>query len=279
MENKNFEEIELYKGEIKLKFFPETHIYMMNGKRCKSPSGAIGIIDKSKVLMNWAADLIGDFFETRLGQVLTLEMVMEGIDQPNAVKKEAAGIGTEAHSWIEQYVSGKKPPMPEKEGAAKAITGFLEWVKSNKVKFLASEKLVYSKKHGYAGTLDAIATVGSEKKPYIIDYKVSNGLYPGVALQTAAYQFAESEESGTKYAGRWAIRLSKETEEEYNTRQEKKLSKYMRKNDGRTYEISPFKPFEARLLTNYERDLNLFVLALKLAKDYGELDREFFNAR
>ncbi len=278
-ETKNYQEISLYKGEVKLKFFPLTHIYMMNGKRCKSPTGAINIIDKWKQLSGWAFGLIEDFLLTYEGHPITPEMIEEAIEQPNKVKTEAAGIGTEAHDWIEQFIKGNKPPMPEREGAAKAVAAFLDWTKEHKIKFIASEKLVYSKKYGYAGTLDGIAKVGSEKLPYIIDYKVSKGLYPGVAMQTAAYQYADMEESGTKYAGRFAIRLTKETEEEYNLREEKKLAKYMKKNPGKSYEIAPWKPFEARLLTNYERDIEIFLLALNLSTKFGELDREFFAAR
>ena len=277
MQNTNYEEKVLYGGKIILKFFPLTHIYMCNGVRCKSPTGAIGIIDKSRVLMAWASELIGDFLREKNGQSLTNELIDEAISQPTTFKKEAANTGTIAHKWIEDYIKGENPDMPENEGSAKAVMGFLDWVKKSKVKFVASEKLVYSKKYGYAGTLDGIAKIGSEKKPFIIDYKVSKGLYPGVALQTAAYQFADAEESGTEYAGRVAIRLSKETEEEYNLREEKKLSKYMEKT-GKSYEIKPFQPFEARLMTNYERDLKLFILALQLSTGYQELDREFFNA-
>jgi hypothetical protein len=279
MENKEFQIIELYKGQVSLKFFPVTHIYMRNGKRCKSPSGAIGIIDKSKFLMIWQKEMIGDVLREKVGQKLTDEIIDQAIETPENTKDEAIGIGKEAHKWIEKFIKGDKPPMPETEGAAKAVAGFLDWVKQHKVKFTASEKLVYSKKFDFAGTLDAVAMIGNEKKPYIIDYKVSNGLYAGVALQTAAYQLAESEESGTKYAGRWAIRLSKETEEEYNIRQEKKLAKYMKKNDGKTYEIKPWAAFEARLMGDYDRDANLFKLALKLSMEYTPLDREFFNAR
>lgn len=276
---KNYEEISLYKGKVILKFFPATHIYMMNGKRCKSPTGAIGIIDKSKQLIPWALDMAGEFLQLKTGQVLTLEMIEEALEQHTIKKAEAANIGTEAHEWIEKYIKGLRPEMPEHEGAAKAVAGFLDWVKQHKVKFIASEKLVYSMKHGYAGTCDGIALIGKEQKPYIIDYKVSKGLYPGVAMQTAAYQLAETEESGTEYAGRWAIRLSKETEEEYNIREEKRLAKYMRKNPGKSYEIKPWVPFEARLLTNFERDSKIFLKALELSTVYQDLDREFFLGR
>ena len=50
--------------------------------------------------------------------------------------------------------------------------------------------------------------------------------FPGIAFnshimdQTAAYRAADTEESGTEYEGRWALRLSKETEDEYYERQE-----------------------------------------------------------
>lgn len=274
---KEYEEISLYKGTVMLKFFPKTHIYMMNGKRCKSPTGAIGIIDKSRVLCKWAVEMAEEFLLPFVGQKLTSEMIDGAIDNYNQVKTQAASIGTEAHEWIHKFIAGDKPEMPEHEGAAKAVAGFLDWVKEHKVKFVASEKLVYSKKYNYAGTLDGIAKI--DGKLYIIDYKVSKGLYAGVAMQTAAYQLAESEESGTKYEGRWAIRLSKETEEEYNLREEKKLAKYMRKNPGKTYDITPWTPFEARLLKNYERDAEIFLKALDLSMVYYDLDREFFPGK
>lgn len=275
----NYIEVKLYKGTITLRFFPETHIYMKSGIRCSSPTGAIGIIDKSKQLVPWAGEMIENFLMNNVGKKLTEELIEQAIEQPGLVKREAANIGTAAHEWIEKFVKGEKPPMPEKDGSILAVSNFLNWVKEHKIKFISAEKLVYSKKYNYAGTVDAIATVTGEKKPYIIDYKVSNGLYPSVALQTAAYQFADAEESGTEFAGRWVIRLSKETEEEYNIRQEKKLARYMKKSGGKTYDITPYKAFEARLMTNYERDVKVFKQALDLSLGYREIDREFFNQR
>ena len=278
MTNSDFIERELYKGTVKVKFFPQSHVYMVNGKRASSPTGAIGIIDKSRVLMGWQKGEIQDCLMLSIGKPVTVEMIDFAIEAADRKKEGAADIGTEAHNWMEDFVKGKNPAMPKLKGAKQAVMSFLDWMDQHKVKFTHSEKLVYSKKYNYVGTCDAIAKVGNEKLPYIIDYKVSNGLYPGVALQTAAYQNAETEESGQQYAGRWALRFAKETEEEYMVTQEKKLKKYLKNNPGKgPYEIPEYKAFEFRLLTDYERDLDCFTTALALKTKYDPIDKEFFN--
>ena len=276
-------ETTLYGGKVKIKFFPETHIYYVNGKRRGSVTGALGVIDKSRALIPWAIDLYAEFLRDKLGQPLTEEIIMAGTEVWSIKKTEAATIGTTAHDWIEQFVKGNKPDMPDDKNVIQAINGFMNWVEDHKVKFLMSEQVVYSKKHDYIGTMDAVATLQGGRKRYMIDYKVSNGLYPAVAYQTAAYLKADEEESGREYAGRWAIRLSKETEEEYMARQEKKLTNYLRKNtEKKPYQIKPYMAFEARFLDEgelkIERDFKAFLHALNLYQIHAGVDREFFNA-
>ncbi len=275
-------ETTLYKGKIKIKFFPESHIYYVNGKRRGSVTGALGVIDKSRALLPWAIGLYSDHLRENLGQKITEELISIGEEMYNVRKTAAADIGTAAHAWIEEFVRGDKPSMPEDKNVIQAINGFMEWVEEHKVKFLLSEQLVYSKKHDYIGTMDATATFNGGRKKFVVDYKVSNGLYPAVAYQTAGYLKADEEESGRKYEGRWAIRLSKETEEEYMIRQEKKLAKWCRKNPQKSaYRITPYVPFEARLLdddaSKIDRDFKGFIHALNLSRIHAEVDREFFN--
>ncbi len=274
--------IKLYKGEVEIKFFTESHIYMVNGVRAGSVTGAIGIIDKSRALVPWAVDLCGDFLVPLIGKKLTEEMIDEALDQHNIKKEAAANIGTTTHEWIENFVKGQDPEMPRDKNVLQAVTAFLRWVEEHQIKFVESEKLVYSKKYGYVGTMDAIATMGGKKKKFLIDYKVSNGLYPGVAYQTAAYLMADKEEAGTEYEGRWAIRLSKESEEEYYQRQEKKLNKWLKKNPGKSpYKITPYTPFEARYLDDNAEDLGCefkgFVHALELSRIHALTDKKFFS--
>lgn len=277
-------ESKLYGGKVVIKFFPESHIYYVNGKRKGSVTGALNIIDKSKALIPWALGLYSDFLRGKIGQKICEEFIAEGENMHTVRKSEAAGIGTAAHDWIERYTKGEKPDMPDDKNVLQAVSGFLNWVDDNKIKFLESEKVVYSKKHDYIGTLDAIATMNGGRKKYLIDYKASNGLYPGVALQTAAYWKADEEEAGTEFAGRWAIRLAKETEEEYMVRQEKKLNDYLRKYpDKSPYQIPPYMAFEAKNLDDgilkIDRDYKAFLHALQLAEIHYEIDREFFPGR
>lgn len=274
----------LYNGKVEIKFFPDSHIYFINGKRKGSVTGALGIIDKSRALIPWAVDMYSDYLRERIGMKIDEEIINAGEEQWNIKKAEAAGIGVASHSWIEKFVKGQKPEMPEDKNVLQAITGFLNWIDDHKVKFIESEKLVYSKKHDYVGCMDATATFNGKRKKFVIDYKVSNGLYPGVALQTAAYLMADTEESGTEYEGRWAIRLSKETESEYMERMEKKQAKWCRKNPGKKpYDISPYMPFEARYLDDgfrkVERDYEAFVKATELSNIYRQIDQEFFDNR
>lgn len=276
----DFKLIKLYGGKVEIKFFPKTHVYMVNGVRASSVTGAINVIDKSQALIPWAVGLCGDFLYPLVGSKLTEEMIDEALEQHTIRKKEAANIGTKTHEWIEQFVTGKYPDMPEDKNILKAVTGFLQWVEENKIKFVDSEKLVYSKKYAYVGTMDAIATMNGKGKRFLIDYKVSNGLYPGVAYQTAAYLKADEEESGAVYEGRWAIRLSKETEEEYYARQEKRLNKWLKKNpDKAPYPVANYVPFEAKYLDsdpeNLGNDIEGFVCAVKLSKIHRLTDARF----
>jgi len=279
----------LYKGKIEVKFLgptedkPNRHMYYVNGKRKKSVTGALGIIDKSRQLQYWAVGLYSDHLAENIGKKITGDIIFKGENLYTEKKREAANIGKDAHDWIEKYVKGEDPGMPEDNKVARAVTGFFEWAEENKVKFLASEKFIYSKKHDYAGLLDAIVTMNGKRGKFLVDYKASNGLYASVAYQTAAYQKADEEESNIKYAGRWALRLAKETEEEYMVTQEKKLKKYEKKNPGKSYGITPYVPFEAKFLDGPEikvdRDFKAFLAALKLNTINSEVDREFFKGR
>lgn len=276
--------VNLYDGKVTIKAYlkGERHSYWKDGKRIKSVTGAYAILDKSRALMPWAVEMSMKYLGQFVGQPLTMDMLWDAEGQHEAVKAEAANVGKAAHSWIEQYVKGMKPEMPEDPNVAQAVSGFLSWVKEKSVKFMDAEKLVYSKKHNYVGMMDATATLGGMRGKFVIDYKVSNGLYSQVAYQTAAYQKADEEESGVEYGGRWAIRLSKETKAEYEARMEEKMKKYLRKNpDKEPYEIAPYQPFEARFLSpqTVERDFKVHLLCMELSTAHGEVDAEFFPGK
>ena len=89
------------------------------------------------------------------------------------------------------------------------VNAFLDFVNTHQVKFFESEKKVYSRKHGYTGTLDAEGIIDNQL--CIIDFKTSNGIYDEYRFQVAAYLEARKEETGNKYGAYWIARFGKET--------------------------------------------------------------------
>jgi hypothetical protein len=264
-------EFELYKGKVKGKFLgptdekPKRHMYYVGGKRKTGVTTYCGIKDKSPGLIIWATELYRNYLLDALKDGITEEHIFTGSTIHEERKAEAAAVGDEVHKWVEQYIKGEKPDMPERREAQIGVTAFLEWETENKVKFISSERVVYSKKHDYIGKMDIEAKVNG--KLCLLDIKTSSGMYNEFYMQTAAYVKADEEESGKKYAGRWLIRLAKETEKEYEARMVLKNQNRVRR--GRDpIQYPPYKVFEAKFLDedpkNMDRDFKGFLAAKAL---------------
>jgi hypothetical protein len=100
-----------------------------------------------------------------------------------------------------------------------------EWMQNHNVRWLHTERKIYSKEYNYSGTLDGDALIDScndrfckgcrgrvfKDRRAITDWKSSNQLSDEYAYQTAAYQFAHIEEFPDLYIpDRWIMRLGKE---------------------------------------------------------------------
>lgn len=275
-------EFELYKGRVKGKLYEDNHAYWMSidGGKMTRKSGIttiLGIKDKSKALGGWYQQLTADYLLKLLKSKVKLdeEKALECAIQNELQTKGAADIGKLAHSWIEVYIKNKMgvkgmeiPPMPEVKEAIQGVNGFLEWEGGlKKVKYHGSELLVYSMKHDIMGCMDLDFSVNGMR--CVGDFKTSNGLYNTVRVQTLFYKNAKEEELGEEiYKGRWAIRLSKHSEEEYYAKEERKkeLKKYLNKALGREYKDYPtevYQAFEAKFLDEDEGDLGVDELGLK----------------
>lgn len=271
-------DFDLYQGKAKGKFFPGSHQYWVNGKRKTGVTTYIGIMDKSRPLVIWATELYRDFLLDKLESGITQDHVFEGCMLHEEKKKAAADIGSLVHDWVEKYIKDENPEMPEVKEAQIGVNAFLDWVNANNVKFISSERVVYSKKHDYIGKMDIEAKVNG--KLCLIDIKTSNGLYNTYSMQTAAYVKADEEESGRIYKGRWLIRLAKETEKEYRIRMDLKNTNRMRKGKD-PIEVPPYQVFETKFLddviTNIDRDFKAFLNAKALFEWNKETD--FFTNR
>ncbi|MCK9461622.1 MAG: PD-(D/E)XK nuclease family protein [Proteobacteria bacterium] len=267
--------VQLYGGKVELEFREFCHRYYVKNEgeeKASLKTGVttfLGVLNKP-ALIPWAVGKAIDYISDEWKKIESGEVKFEDLDvneilynaeKAHTEEKDLAGeMGTAIHKWVEDYIkTGEVPNMPsypdDAEFEKKVIQGvnaFLTWVEENDVKFIASEKFVYSKDHDFVGTLDIVAEIDGEL--YVLDLKTSNGVYDEMRLQVAAYLKADEEESGVKYKGRWILRLSKETEEEYYEKAKVKNAKREKKG-LKTYEPAPYQLFEAVYLDEDENDL------------------------
>jgi hypothetical protein len=205
---------ELYGGEVKINFYPNSHRYKLEGSKTYlvGVTTALGMIAKPQ-LIGWAARMATEYIQEAHedGRSMTEELFEAAKNAHRRKKEEAGASGSLVHEWAENYIKTGADELPEDGNVLNGVLAFLKWVKAHKVKFTSSERIVYSRKHGYVGTLDAEAEI--DGKLCVIDFKTSSGIYPEMHLQTAAYQKA-AEEEGSEYTGhRWIVRFDKTTGE------------------------------------------------------------------
>jgi hypothetical protein len=195
----------IYFDDDKHKFWDE------KGNTINSVTSFTGVIDKSGALIGWAVNLAKKYLLAKIenGEQITIIDVEEAVKEHRRIKEEAADIGTQIHNWVDKWIKGEKPEIPEEERVRNGITAFLQFQKDKKVEWIESEKIVYSRKHNFAGILDAIGLIG--KDLVIFDFKSSNGIYPEYAFQTAAYQLAYEEMAKKKIKYRMIVRFGKDT--------------------------------------------------------------------
>lgn len=257
---------ELYGGKAKGKFLgptpesPSRHMYYVNGKRKTGVTTICGIKDKSNALVSWSREETARHLLNLLerGEKITEKSVVAAAYASEDIKTRAADLGSKIHEWIEQFIKynlhgiepgQEMPEMPEDANVLTGVNSFLEWVAAHDVKFLWSERLLYSLEHDYIGTGDFGAIV--DGKTCLCDIKTGNGMYNTVRMQTAAYAKADEEECGAKYDGRWAIRIAKETKAEYLERMELK-NKVKQILGGNVNNVEPYQVFEAKFLDEEE---------------------------
>lgn len=204
----------LYNKTVELIFDEFKHSYYFEGKRIPSVTTILSIINKP-ALIAWAANMAADSFKEAMkagvayDELQINELYLNAKGAHRKKKTDAGDIGTFTHKWVEDWIKGKAPEAPVNEGLRESTERFLKWQKEHDVKFLSSEQVIYSKKYGYTGTLDFICQY--EGKLILGDLKTSNGIYPEMWLQTAAYRQAREEEfPAEKYQGQAIIRIGKD---------------------------------------------------------------------
>lgn len=164
-------------------------------------------------------------FVPETGRVFPAESVIEDIAisalaAPDAEKDKAALFGTRAHSIFEHIIRDNLSTFPCSCELRPSKDAFLDWrehvAKRAQLHVEQSEVPIYSPTHGYAGTMDALATmpkVGSpgQRSLVVLDWKTSNSMRVEYAWQVAAYIRAYEELTGQKIDDAFLVRLAKDS--------------------------------------------------------------------
>jgi hypothetical protein len=251
-----------YDGEVEIRFDPVDHIYyrveeMGNLTAVLNVSTVSHIVDKSFALVPWCAKVTVE----KMLRIIPVQTISTGLDDLNPLVivpamslaaftklcleaktahkdslEDAGDVGHMAHRWIEEYiktllatdVANRDKLLAERckdERATKATTAMLGWAMAHNVRFIATEKKLFSREHNCSGTCDGLAMTDSCSDPTcckvffrdhlsLIDWKTSNFLYCEFVFQTAGYQGFHLEEfPEVQIVDRWIIRLGKDDAE------------------------------------------------------------------
>jgi hypothetical protein len=168
------------------------------------------------LVVDAAADLYLDLAKTppmgRMAYVATLDGRIGKAKAHQRELAKAAEIGRQAHALIEWHVRrslgqtvGPEPRVVD--AALWSFMAFTDWAGSVGLKPLAIEQTVFSRVHGYAGTMDLLAEVNGVKT--LVDFKTSKAIYAEAHLQTAAYRVALNEMGHGPVSDALILRLPK----------------------------------------------------------------------
>lgn len=154
-----------------------TH-YIKDGVKYYRVSTILGLLNKP-FLVDWAARLAGESGD------------------PEAHKKvldKTAEQGTEAHGLIEEFLLTGAWGIAKSDEVANCTTAFQQWYSEVSPEIERAEFWVGDKELGVAGTIDLLCKI--DGKPYIVDFKTSNAIYPSHVLQLGAYHQLLGEDRG-----------------------------------------------------------------------------------
>lgn len=178
-----------------------------SGESYPSVTNILGCIGKP-ALINWAAsterDMViqaaANLYEdlplvAKMSKPAYVETLRKRLGHEKAHTKElqkACEIGSECHALIEWNLRkelgqrvGDQPQIGDK--AAHAFAAYEDWRKRTGIKPIMIEQTIWSRKYGYAGTMDLCADVDEYQALTVLDWKTGKGIYEEALLQNAAY--------------------------------------------------------------------------------------------
>lgn len=188
--------------------------YRLDGVYVPRVTTILSVINKPPILI-WvrrqALKIVRETLEpvretqVRISQDWIDSLIAQADREPDRIKESAADIGTRAHEAIHKLILGESPEITP--DILPCIESFMRWYEQSGIQLHFGEIRVGSKRHLYAGTMDAIGRRGRDL--IIPDWKTSNGIYDEYAFQVAAYCKAWEEMTGEPAKEAWVIRFPK----------------------------------------------------------------------
>ena len=228
-------EYRLYNDSVTISFDKRRHHYLWLEEKTRDGSslmvaGVTSILKRlaKEALIGWSANMASDYFRDCLFDGYDAsnpeESVTYTVAEVNAIAKDArsayrrkasgaATIGKYVHSFAEARLKGYKSiPKPKlsPEDMVRydnGVAAFNQWFNNNDIELYEAERILFSLRWLFCVTADFYGKVNGEL--CVLDFKTSSGLFPEMALQTAAYQVALEEELGVVIPTRYLCRFDK----------------------------------------------------------------------
>lgn len=182
-------------------FNEKVHLHVLDGKALTGITTILSVIAKP-ALITWAANEVAKSIEANCekndkGYLVTVEQLETARKAHAQRKKDAGDIGTQVHAEIEKLVKeaieknggrimlNVSVDLPDNEQLKAMVNHFIVWAAENKVKFLESERNLYSREKWLGGICDLVMEI--DGKVWIADIKTASGIYPENMAQMAGY--------------------------------------------------------------------------------------------
>lgn len=214
----NKELIPMYNGEIEMVYYPDSHQYRVAGKRLPSVSSIVGYSNSADGLINWAVGQVLGFMRADLVDSSAVEyhkeqvmmLIADAQNEWERSREKAANLGNYIHALL-QGVPFEEPVQEEWiEPGKNALAKFKKWCEQTGYQSTDVERLVYSRKYGYAGRLDDLGN--SKFGRHLLDYKTGSIRIKAFA-QLAGYGLAYEEETNDRIKKMTIVDIDKETGE------------------------------------------------------------------
>lgn len=163
--------------------------YTWRGEEYPTVTTILGVISKP-ALVYWAGKVVAEEAVRRVQAGEPLD-ARELAGEPSRQRDKRGDIGSIVHSVLETLAAGGVVGLAQIPAEARSVAeSIVAWFEDVKPKILVSEATVVREgAPRYAGTLDMVAEF--DGKRMLLDVKTSKGVYREVALQLAAYRYAD----------------------------------------------------------------------------------------